>query len=50
MKPKAPPVCCAQVEPIGQSASVVQVGRAPAGHDAMQALMFVVLGVFALGR
>jgi hypothetical protein len=50
MKPKAPPDCVAQVEPVGQSASVAQVGRAPAGQDAMHALMFVVLGVFALGK
>jgi hypothetical protein len=50
MKPYAPPDCCSHVEPVGQSASVVHVWRAPAGQEPAHSLTFVVLGVFALGR
>jgi hypothetical protein len=38
------------VDPVGQLASVVHVWRAPAGHVLAHSLMFVVLGVFALGK
>ena len=50
MKPYAPPDCDWQVEPVGQLASVVHVGRAPAGQLAAHSLMFFILGLLALGR
>jgi len=35
MNPYAPPLCIWHVEPMGQSLSVMHVGRAPGGQEAM---------------
>ena len=42
MKPYAPPVCAWHAKPIGQSAFVAQVCRAPAGQLAMHPLTLLV--------